>query len=58
MTVCKMGTGYLRVYLGNTRKRDIRTGELSQYPEFIYAPNEEELALRMRAWRKAQRGRM
>ena len=55
--ISKMGNGYLKAYLGNTFKRDIRTGAVSQHPERIYASNEEEMNLRLKAWRKSQRSR-
>lgn len=55
--ISNMGTGYLRAYMGNTWRRDPRTNAVTQHPEVIYAPNENELWMRIEAWRKAQRSR-
>jgi hypothetical protein len=57
LQVSEMGNGYLKAYLGNTFKRDICTGVISQHPEFIYASNEEEMDLRLKAWCKSKRSR-
>lgn len=55
--ISQMGNGYLKAYLGNTFRRDARTNSTTQHPEFIYASSEEDMDLKLKAWRKSQRSR-